>query len=67
MSLKLKHTKVGCDRSCASKSISMNSEEQLSLFDNPTAPVSQPDLIPTDAKIPILPGTYSDMTELAQH
>ncbi len=52
----------------ASKPISMNSEEQLSLFDNIAAPaVVQPDLIPTDAKIPIPPGTYDNMTELAQH
>lgn len=48
----------------------MTSDDQLSLFDGltvdqPTA--SQPDLIPTDAKIPIPAGTYSTMTEIAQH
>lgn len=51
----------------------MNSDDQLSLFDNSTleqatsAPQVQPALIPTDAKIPIPPGTYSQMSELAQH
>ena len=51
----------------------MTSEDQLSLFDDLTvdlaAPpaVSQPELIPTDAKIPIPPGTYPTMTQLAQH
>jgi uracil-DNA glycosylase len=43
----------------------MSSDIQLSLFDesssNPT------ELIPTDAKIPIPTGTYTQMTELAQH
>lgn len=53
--------------------IFMTSDDQLSLFDDSTvdqaAPptVSQPELIPTDAKIPIPPGTYSTMTQLAQH
>lgn len=67
--LKLRHTRVGCQvLRYASKSIFMNSEQQLSLFNDSTAPaVAQPDLIPTDAKIPILPGTYSHMTQLAQH
>lgn len=51
----------------------MTSDDQLSLFNNSTveqaAPsaVSQPELIPTDGKIPIPPGTYSNMVELAQH
>lgn len=51
----------------------MSSEDQLSLFDasivnQATAQVSsQPELIPTTAKIPIPPGTYSTMVELAQH
>jgi len=43
----------------------MSSDIQLSLFDesssNPT------ELIPTDAKIPIPAGTYTHMSELAQH
>lgn len=43
----------------------MSSEIQLSLFDEPNS--NQQDLIPTDAKIPILPGTYTNITELAQH
>lgn len=42
----------------------MSSELQLSLFDDPNS--NQKELIPTDAKIPISPGTYTDMTELAQ-
>lgn len=51
----------------------MTSEDQLSLFHDSTADsvapaaVSQPELIPTDAKIPIPPGTYPTMTQLAQH
>ncbi len=51
----------------------MTSDDQLSLFDDSTiaqaapAAVSQPELIPTDAKIPIFPGTYPTMTQLAQH
>ena len=51
----------------------MTSEDQPSLFDlsavveaSPT-PVSQPELIPTDVKIPIPPGTYSDLTQVAEH
>ncbi|MBE9191955.1 uracil-DNA glycosylase [Gloeocapsopsis crepidinum LEGE 06123] len=49
-----------------------SSEEQLSLFQDTTtdleaSAVVQPELIPTDAKIPIPPGTYSAMTEIAQH
>jgi uracil-DNA glycosylase family 4 len=43
----------------------MSSENQLSLFDDSS--FNQQDLIPTDAKISIPPGTYSTMTELAQH
>ncbi len=43
----------------------MSSETQLSLFDDST--FNQRELIPTDAKIPIPAGTYSAMTELAQH
>jgi uracil-DNA glycosylase family 4 len=51
----------------------MTNSDQPSLFDlseidGASAPtVSDPDLIPTDAKIPIPPGTYSDMTLLAEH
>lgn len=51
----------------------MSSEDQLSLFDastvNQVTPEvsSQPELIPTNAKIPIPPGTYPSMVELAQH
>lgn len=47
-----------------------SSEEQLSLFQDTTSGASaavQPDLIPTDAKIPIPADTYSAMTEIAQH
>ena len=51
----------------------MPSEEQPSLFDlsifdasTPT-PNLQLDLIPTDAKIPIPPGTYQTMTQMAEH
>ena len=43
----------------------MSSENQLSLFENSN--FQQKDLIPTDAKIPISSGTYTSMTELAQH
>lgn len=51
----------------------MTSEDQLSLFHDSTADqvapaaVSQLELIPTDAKIPIPAGTYPTMTQLAQH
>ena len=51
----------------------MTSEDQLSLFDRSTVDqsalpaVSQPELIPTDAKIPIPPGTYSSVIQVAQH
>ncbi len=45
----------------------MTSEEQLTLFESTPATVPQLDLIPTDAKIPIPPGTYSNITEIAQH
>lgn len=52
----------------------MSSEDQLSLFDASkvvnqatTEVSSQPELIPTNAKIPIPPGTYPSMVELAQH
>jgi uracil-DNA glycosylase len=49
----------------------MSSEDQLNLFASseivqPAAP-PQLDLIPTDAKIPIPPGTYPSLVELAQH
>ncbi|MBH8552811.1 uracil-DNA glycosylase [Nostocaceae cyanobacterium CENA357] len=44
----------------------MNSEIQLSLFDDDSNP-NQQELIPTDSKIPIPSGTYANMTELAQH
>ncbi|HLO85601.1 MAG TPA: uracil-DNA glycosylase family protein [Nostocaceae cyanobacterium] len=46
----------------------MSNENQLSLFDNLNFnPPSQKELIPTDAKISIPPGTYSSMAELAPH
>lgn len=45
----------------------MTSEEQLTLFESTPATVTQPELIPTDAKIPIPLGTYADITEIAQH
>lgn len=48
----------------------MSNEEQISLFDVSTigeSTASQPELIPTDAKIPIPPGTYQTMTQLAEH
>jgi uracil-DNA glycosylase len=41
------------------------SETQLSLFDDAT--FNQRELIPRDAKIPIPPGTYANVAELAQH
>lgn len=49
-----------------------SSDEQLSLFNSSldqaaSAAETQPELIPTDSKIPILPGTYSTMVEIAQH
>jgi uracil-DNA glycosylase len=43
----------------------MSSENQLSLFDSSN--LNQKDLIPTDAKIPILEGTYPSINELSQH
>lgn len=51
----------------------MSSEDQLSLFNTSTsdqatpAALSELELIPTDAKIPIPPSTYPSMVELAQH
>lgn len=42
----------------------MSSDIQLNLFDHPNS--NPRDLIPTDAKIPIIPGTYTNMSELAQ-
>ncbi|KJH73523.1 uracil-DNA glycosylase [Aliterella atlantica] len=45
----------------------MTSEEQLTLFESTPLTATQPELIPTDAKIPIPPGTYNDITEIAQH
>jgi uracil-DNA glycosylase len=44
----------------------MSSEIQLSLF-NEDSNFDQRDLIPTDGKIPVPPGTYTNLTELAQH
>ncbi|MCC5641051.1 uracil-DNA glycosylase [Nostoc sp. CHAB 5844] len=41
------------------------SDIQLSLFEESN--FDQKELIPTDAKIPIPAGTYSNITELAQH
>ncbi|MBE9205551.1 uracil-DNA glycosylase [Nostoc sp. LEGE 06077] len=43
----------------------MSSDIQLSLFGESN--FDQKELIPTDAKIPIPTGTYTNMTELAQH
>ena len=43
----------------------MSSENQLSLFEDST--LNQKEAIPTGAKVPILPGTYQTMMELAQH
>ncbi|ALF55809.1 DNA polymerase [Nostoc piscinale CENA21] len=43
----------------------MSSDIQLSLFGESN--INQKDQIPTDAKIPIPAGTYTNMTELAQH
>ncbi|MBO3457400.1 uracil-DNA glycosylase [Aetokthonos hydrillicola Thurmond2011] len=43
----------------------MSNEHQLSLFEE--SDFNQNDLIPQDAKIPIPSGTYTSMTELAQH
>ncbi|MBW4576832.1 MAG: uracil-DNA glycosylase [Aphanothece sp. CMT-3BRIN-NPC111] len=51
----------------------MPNQDQLSLFDDSTlgqpepAAATAPDLIPTDAKIPIPPGTYQTMNQLAEH
>ncbi|AFY49677.1 uracil-DNA glycosylase, family 4 [Nostoc sp. PCC 7524] len=44
----------------------MSSDIQLSLF-NEESNFNQKELIPTDAKIPVPPGTYTHITELAQH
>jgi DNA polymerase len=43
----------------------MSSDNQLTLFDSSS--LTQKDLIPTDAKVPVPAGTYPDMVELAQH
>lgn len=46
----------------------MSSENQLSLFgDSNLDSNDQKELIPTDVKIPIPPGTYANMIEMAQH
>ncbi|MBD2774321.1 uracil-DNA glycosylase [Iningainema tapete] len=45
----------------------MSSENQLSLFEDSNLLNDQKELIPTDAKIPIPAGTYTSMTEVAQH
>lgn len=42
----------------------MSSENQLSLFEDST--LNQQQAIPTDAKVPIPPGTYQTMMELTQ-
>lgn len=42
----------------------MSSDIQLNLFDHPNS--NPRDLIPTDAKIPIIPGTYKNMSELSR-
>jgi DNA polymerase len=49
-----------------------NDAEQMSLFDESALTPSkqanfQPKLIPTNAKIPIPPGTYDTMVQLAEH
>jgi uracil-DNA glycosylase len=46
----------------------MSNEQQLSLFEDSSFDSNEhKELIPKDAKIPIPPGTYANMTELAQH
>ncbi len=50
----------------------MSNEEQLSLFDHSALTSStpaqfQPELIPSNAKIPIPPGTYDSIEPLAEH
>lgn len=51
----------------------MSSENQINLFDTSTiaeptpSANSTPDRIPTDVKVPILPGTYGTMEEIGQH
>lgn len=46
----------------------MSSDDQLSLFNKDAiAAPTTPDLIPTDANIPISPGTYATVTQIAQH
>jgi len=50
----------------------MSNEEQISLFDQSAfsqVPSTdfQPELIPTNAKIPIPPGTYDSMVPIAEH
>ncbi|MBZ8180154.1 hypothetical protein G3T18_08595 [Oscillatoria salina IIICB1] len=45
-----------------------NDEKQLNLFDNLGKSANfQPDLIPTDVKVPIPPGTYQTIDLLAKH
>ncbi|MFB2880781.1 uracil-DNA glycosylase [Floridanema aerugineum] len=51
----------------------MSDAEQGNLFDlsnfsaSPPKPDFSPNLIPADAKVPIPPGTYQTMTEIAEH
>ena len=50
----------------------MSDEQQMSLFDesafsDSTPTATQYELIPTDAKIPIPPGTYDSLVPIAQH
>ncbi|MBE9098658.1 uracil-DNA glycosylase [Vacuolonema iberomarrocanum] len=49
----------------------MAGEQQIGLFNPSDAAASQgtpdPDRIPTDVKVPILPGTYNSMEEISQH
>lgn len=51
----------------------MTTDDQMDLFnltgvaDPQPAPLPNPDLIPTDAKVPIPPGIYSSMDEISQH
>jgi uracil-DNA glycosylase len=47
----------------------MSNNDQLSLFaaDEPAIKPDQKSLIPTDVKIPIPPGTYTDISEIKPH
>lgn len=51
----------------------MSSEQQINLFESsgfessPTQPEFDPEQIPADRNLPIPPGTYPEITDLAQH